>query len=460
MPASLIRLLERRINLALDTKVVRHADPHGELRRLSEDDFRLYQSLQDRKVFECDQIIVFIGEGTTKGRLAGVYTVGRRGSGRDIPLPQKYEGWRSEYCYELSKVPGLDDLEGSVVIDWGNATRAWHQWLPDQDKMVLEAPQSLPRLADGGASLQAGPRLVRRRSPSAQRRPQEPLSEIADRGRFPLSHLTASQRGRLGHSQASTLCSNDEPGARGLLVRVGVDGEYGKWNAPVNPDNWSFVYVPIPEYADSQRAGMETTYQEFEGALHGWPEMPDRLARMNTHLDPDFRCLTYGDDERRGKEIARMKPGDFVVFYAGLRPTRPTRDNLVYALIGQMFVKEVVRVGDVSKERLHENAHTRCVAGTYSPSDVILCAHPERSGRYSRCISIGSRRSGNPRPEDPDRRPGPAYRVLPELLEIWGGLSVHDGWIERSATLPLFNRPERFVKWIEKQHVKLLHSNY
>ena len=237
-----------------------------------------------------------------------------------------------------------------------------------------------------------------------------------------LSGRNAPDRGRLPHSPAPTSSANDGREVRGLLVRVGVDGTYGEWNAPVDPDDWSFVYVPIPEYADSQRSGLETTYREFEAALTGWPEMPERLACMNTHRDPDFQYLTYGDDIRRGKTIAAMRPGDFVAFYAGLRPTRPTQDNLVYALIGQMFVKQVLRASDVSRHRLHENAHTRCVAETYSPSDVILRAQPERSGRYSRCLPIGSRRYGKPRPDDPKRRPGLAYRVLPELLESWGGL--------------------------------------
>ena len=175
------------------------------------------------------------------------------------------------------------------------------------------------------------------------------------------THPTADDY-RIRRPQPSS--ANDGREVSGLLVRVGVDGTYGEWNAPVDPDDWSFVYVPIPEYADSQHSGLETTYREFEAALTGWPEMPERLACMNTHRDPDFQYLTYGDDIRRGKTIAAMRPGDFVAFYAGLRPTRPTQDNLVYALIGQMFVKQVLRASDVSRHRLHENAHTRCVAET------------------------------------------------------------------------------------------------
>ena len=461
---TLLELIGPRVALNLSrkpgkgTKIVRHKDHRWDVAGLSEDDLQVYQSLQDWRVFECDHIIVFIGECGTRSRLAGVYAVGQRRSGRDISLPPRYEEWRSKYYYELSKVPGLEDLEQNVVVDWGNAALAWHQWLPDHDKVVLEAPWPSPRPAGAGTRLQASAGLVQRRSPSGRRRFQRSLSEIDDRGRSESADRTASHRRR--GSRGSTSSASDERQARGLLVRVGVDGEYGEWNAPVDPVDWSFVYIPIPEYADSQRAGMETTYREFESALTGWPKMPRRLARMNTHLDPDFRCLTYGDDEKRGKGIAGMGPGDFIVFYAGLRPTRPTRDNLVYALIGQMFVKEVLRIRDISKERFHENAHTRCVEGTYSSSDVILRAQADRSGRYSTCIPIGSRRRGKPRPEGPNRRPGLAYRVLPELLDIWGGLSVHDGWIERSATLPSFNRPEKFLKWIEKKGPKLLHSNY
>lgn len=53
----------------------------------------------------------------------------------------------------------------------------------------------------------------------------------------------------------------------GFLVRVGVDGTYGEWNAPVDPDDSSFVYVPIPESVDSQRTGLEASCRESEAAL-------------------------------------------------------------------------------------------------------------------------------------------------------------------------------------------------
>jgi len=34
-----------------------------------------------------------------------------------------------------------------------------------------------------------------------------------------------------------------------ILVRIGVDHDYGGWNAPVDPATGQFVYVPIPDGA-------------------------------------------------------------------------------------------------------------------------------------------------------------------------------------------------------------------
>ena len=55
------------------------------------------------------------------------------------------------------------------------------------------------------------------------------------------------------------------------------------------------------------------------------------------HLDPDFKYLTYGDRFPRGKEISTMKRGDFIAFYAGLKPIIQWDQKLVYALIGLYF---------------------------------------------------------------------------------------------------------------------------
>ena len=34
---------------------------------------------------------------------------------------------------------------------------------------------------------------------------------------------------------------------KAILIRIGIDHEYGSWNAPVDSVSGRFVYVPIPE---------------------------------------------------------------------------------------------------------------------------------------------------------------------------------------------------------------------
>jgi hypothetical protein len=53
----------------------------------------------------------------------------------------------------------------------------------------------------------------------------------------------------------------------------------------------------------------------------------------------------------------------------------------------------------------------------------VVRAKPGVSGRFDLCIPISKWRDG-------------AYRVQKRLLHEWGGLSVNDGFIQRSASFP------------------------
>lgn len=244
---------------------------------------------------------------------------------------------------------------------------------------------------------------------------------------------------------------------RATLVRVGVDQSYGGWNAPIDPESGEFVYVPIPEGAGTPpRRALATSYDAFEPALrafaavHGGEAtegatLPPHLRGLATHLDPDFAALTYGDDgERRGRRLAAFRPGDVVAFYAGLRPIRPCAHRLLYALVGLYRVAEVVRAGDVPRERWAENAHLRRLRPR--ATDVVVRAAPGGSGRLRRALPIGEYRGG-------------AYRVRPDLLAEWGGLSCRDGYLQRSAVPPLLVHPERFLAWFEAQAPQLVAAN-
>ncbi|MEM9882612.1 MAG: hypothetical protein AAF800_06825 [Planctomycetota bacterium] len=241
-----------------------------------------------------------------------------------------------------------------------------------------------------------------------------------------------------------------------ILVRIGVDQAYGGWNAPIDPTSGDFVYVPIPEGKRVQfLPRCRTTLADIKPAIERFTE-PRRLSLNSikwpssnepdaTHLDPDFEFMTYGDvGSRRGSEIAKLAGGDMLIFYAGLRPTGPCEHRLVYAIVGVMVVDSVLSATDIPLDRRNENAHTRKLQ--FGSTDIVVRGRRQASGRLHRAIPVGSFRGG-------------AYRVRPELLEAWGGLSVRDGFIQRSARPPRFLNPPKFVNWLKSQHPTLLNKN-
>ena len=139
-----------------------------------------------------------------------------------------------------------------------------------------------------------------------------------------------------------------------------------------------------------------------------------------------------------------MGDGDLLVFYGGMRPIHRVEHNLIYALIGLYVVEEVVRASDVTHDHWFENAHVR--KKEPGAMDIVVRAKPKLSGRFDRCIPIGEWRAG-------------AYRVRQDIIELWGGLSVKDGFIQRSAVPPAFHKPERFLAWFEKHKIQLLPRN-
>ena len=228
-------------------------------------------------------------------------------------------------------------------------------------------------------------------------------------------------------------------GRRVLLVRVGADQSApgGGFNAPVDTATGEFVYVGIPE-TQPVVAGWEHPYARLADKLArlGTP-LPASLRDRNMHLDPDFAHGTYGDHGRRAAQLARLGRGDMVLFYAGLRAIRER--TLVYALVGHLTVARSVPAVELVDPALNVHAQRQTVAA----GDVVVVGTRRGSGRYARCIPIGIFRDG-------------AYRVRRSLLETWGGLSVRNGFLQRSAGFPRLLDPDRFLGWLAAQQVRLV----
>jgi hypothetical protein len=235
---------------------------------------------------------------------------------------------------------------------------------------------------------------------------------------------------------------------KALLVRVAADQSEGggRFNGPVDAATNTFAYVPIPE-SKQILAGHERPYSAAAGALKLLDQqLPSHLASRCMHLDPDFEHLTYGDQGARANQIqSKVASGDLLVFYAGLRSVQPAK-HLVYAIIGIYVISGIVSAPDVPPSQMHENAHTRRKLSS-NATDIVVRAKAGVSGRLRFCLPIGDYRAR-------------AYRVRRELLTAWGGLSVNDGYLQRSARLPEFNDAQRFHDWFKSHNVPLDACNF
>lgn len=236
---------------------------------------------------------------------------------------------------------------------------------------------------------------------------------------------------------------------KGILLRVGADQTPagGRWNAPVDPHTWRYAYVPISAGEDGyEHIAPCPTFDIFRQSVAalGVSLPPHLKGGAHVHLDPDFDSLTYGEPylasngrrASRGRLIQSLQPGDFIAFFAAFRPTGDGYDHtLAYCLFAIFFTRRVYQVRDLTIKQRAACAHGR---RRHALDDVVVRADPARSGRFPRAVPIGEFRHN-------------AYRVRRDLLHTWGGLTVRDGYVQRSANPPRFQHPARFLTWLRRQ---------
>lgn len=112
-------------------KYVRHKDTREEYKEVIKNRAKLleYQALQNNNVFNnCDYIASFIGLSQSRAVFIGLFKV------------EDVKTLATGYQYDLEEVvdDGIDDLKERLVIDWGNSTQSWHQWINKNPKEVTE----------------------------------------------------------------------------------------------------------------------------------------------------------------------------------------------------------------------------------------------------------------------------------------------------------------------------------
>jgi len=157
----------------------------------------------------------------------------------------------------------------------------------------------------------------------------------------------------------------------------------------------------------------------------------------------------------------RMIPGDYVF---GISPSRTFPRRIVfaakiadrgkmsfaeaykrYAITGLFVIASIERAVHWPELEAYRNAHTRRQLPA-DADDIIVIAQALASGRLTHCISIGEYRER-------------AYRVREDLLEIWGGISANNGYLQRSAIFPSLLDPGKFLAWWHDQKPTLVREN-
>jgi hypothetical protein len=113
--------------------LVRHQDSRIEFYQLLRiGGFDIYQSNQSRDVFKgCSHILSFTAAGGTRSLFMGMYAIKGVTFDTDRTYPESLQailGSPGAFWYDFKKDHRLADLEQRMVIDWGTATRSWHQW--------------------------------------------------------------------------------------------------------------------------------------------------------------------------------------------------------------------------------------------------------------------------------------------------------------------------------------------
>jgi hypothetical protein len=223
-----------------------------------------------------------------------------------------------------------------------------------------------------------------------------------------------------------------------MLLRVGIDKSSDGVLSPIHPDG-SFEYIPLSEKDDKSK---ETrTYHDLRGndgkLLSSY--LPQKVASRRVHLDPEFTTFTYGDEGKKANYLRKLKPGDLLVFYAGLTPSDGKYPEALY-IIGYFTITEII---DIAKNRLsadrifkeyRNNSHPKRfdVSGM-----VLVVGDTDKSELLEKAILISEKKLN---------KIGRTYHaVSPQMEELLG----IKGSIQRSIP-PRFINEENKLKNLQK----------
>ena len=223
---------------------------------------------------------------------------------------------------------------------------------------------------------------------------------------------------------------------KALLIRVGFDCDWGGIKGPIFDDG-CFKFIPIPEEKkECKRIKNPKRYSDIP-ALSEY--LPNDFLKSNgenipiedciVHDDPEFKTFTYGDhtSNRRGGAVNKLRPGDYIIFFAGLVPYK--KDTYVNRTLGSIrkkqgafeikscivgyfrvtWAKEYSKMTEQERKQIKNNTHLK-----RDPQDdlIIVKGDGEDSGLLEKAFCISE--------PDKDKAGRRCYVISPEFNKMTG----------------------------------------
>ncbi len=234
-----------------------------------------------------------------------------------------------------------------------------------------------------------------------------------------------------------------------VLLRVGIDTGSGGMLGPLLPRG-AFEFIPI----DSDRDCLGRTYGNSSGRygrkfIEYFPDrLKSRMEKVRMHVDPEFESFTYGDPTRPKQGLKKLKRGDLLVFYAGLRGWGACNSPAGLFIIGYFVVEKGGLFNDLKRNgglnAFARNWHSLNERGKKRFDKLVLI----KGGRGSRLLKKAVRISAAQRRLD--RGGHPVFVLDPKLKRHFGSFTKMNA-IQRST--PRWVKPaycEKAAKFVLK----------
>lgn len=175
------------------------------------------------------------------------------------------------------------------------------------------------------------------------------------------------------------------------LINVGANSSHqSQARCPIRSDG-TFVYVPFP-FSDDE-------YGTRPYPSEAW-KFTNGIKRDQTHADPDWKNLTYGDyvANARAASLRNVCPNDILLFWSLLWKNDGTdwdsfENDQSWHLIGALRVEEILRDGQsfneakaINRRRAKANAHFG--NETLEEGNVVFIGEKETSALFHIAVPL------------------------------------------------------------------------